>query len=33
MHFVDSKAEKNWLLGREARDLEWTEAGGRRDTE
>lgn len=28
LHFVDSKAEKNYLLGREPRDLEWTEAGG-----
>ena len=27
LHFVDSKAEKNYFLGREARDLEWTEAG------
>lgn len=27
MHFVDSKAEKNYLLGREPRDLEWTAAG------
>jgi len=27
LHFADSKAEKNYLLGREARDLEWTEAG------
>jgi large subunit ribosomal protein L24e len=27
MHFVDSKAEKNYLLGREPRDLEWTTAG------
>ncbi len=27
LHFKDSKAEKNYLLGREARDLEWTEAG------
>ncbi|MCL9816275.1 50S ribosomal protein L24e [Natronocalculus amylovorans] len=29
LHFKDSKAEKNYLLGREARDLEWTEAGRR----
>ncbi|WP_423995301.1 50S ribosomal protein L24e [Halorubrum trapanicum] len=29
LHFVDSKAEKNYLLGREARDLEWTEEGHR----
>nr|WP_256289685.1 50S ribosomal protein L24e [Halobellus inordinatus] len=28
LHFVDSKAEKNYRLGREPRDLEWTEAGG-----
>lgn len=27
LHFKNSKAEKNYLLGREARDLEWTEAG------
>ena len=27
LHFKDSKAEKNYRLGREARDLEWTEAG------
>lgn len=27
LHFVDSKAEKNYFLGREARDLEWTAAG------
>lgn len=27
LHFVDSKAEKNYLLGREPRDLGWTEAG------
>jgi len=27
LHFKDSKAEKNYLMGREARDLEWTEAG------
>ncbi len=29
LHFVDSKAEKNYKLGREARDLEWTEDGRR----
>ncbi|XVH31911.1 50S ribosomal protein L24e [Haloferacaceae archaeon DSL9] len=29
LHFKDSKAEKNYLLGRESRDLEWTEAGRR----
>jgi large subunit ribosomal protein L24e len=27
LHFKNSKAEKNYRLGREARDLEWTEAG------
>lgn len=27
LHFADSKAEKNYLLGREARDLEWTVEG------
>ncbi|MGM0605711.1 MAG: 50S ribosomal protein L24e [Halobacteriota archaeon] len=27
LHFKDSKAEKNYFLGREARDLEWTQAG------
>ncbi|WP_440771655.1 50S ribosomal protein L24e [Natronorubrum sp. DTA28] len=29
LHFVDSKAEKNYKLGREPRDLEWTEDGRR----
>jgi len=29
LHFVDSKAEKNYRLGREPRDLEWTEEGRR----
>ena len=29
LHFKDSKAEKNYLLGREARDLEWTTTGRR----
>ena len=29
LHFVDSKAEKNYMLGREPRDLEWTEEGRR----
>jgi large subunit ribosomal protein L24e len=28
LHFKDSKAEKNYFLGREPRDLEWTRAGG-----
>ncbi|PSQ18133.1 50S ribosomal protein L24e [Halobacteriales archaeon QS_8_69_26] len=23
LHFVNSKAEKNYFMGREARDLEW----------
>ena len=27
LHFADSKAEKNYFLGREARDLEWTVEG------
>lgn len=27
LHFVDSKAEKNYFLGREPRDLSWTAAG------
>jgi len=27
LHFKNSKAEKNYFMGREARDLEWTEAG------
>ncbi|MDQ2049663.1 50S ribosomal protein L24e [Natronolimnohabitans sp. A-GB9] len=27
LHFVNSKAEKNYKLGREPRDLEWTEEG------
>jgi large subunit ribosomal protein L24e len=25
LHFKNSKAEKNYFLGREARDLEWTQ--------
>jgi large subunit ribosomal protein L24e len=25
LHFVDSKAEKNYFMGREARDLEWVQ--------
>ena len=29
LHFKDRKAEKNYFMGREARDLEWTEAGRR----
>ncbi len=32
LHFVDSKAEKNYKLGREPRDLEWTEEGRRGKT-
>ena len=28
LHFADSKCEKNYFLGREPRDLEWTEEGG-----
>ena len=31
LHFIDSKAEKNYFLGREPRDLEWTQAGSGRD--
>ena len=27
LHFKDRKAEKNFFMGREARDLEWTQAG------
>ncbi|MFB6218345.1 MAG: 50S ribosomal protein L24e [Halobacteriaceae archaeon] len=27
LHFKDSKAEKNYFMGREAADLEWTGAG------
>ena len=27
LHFKNAKAEKNYQLGREARDVEWTEAG------
>ena len=27
LHFKDSKAEKNYFMGREARELEWTQAG------
>jgi len=37
LHFKDAKAEKNYFLGREARDLEWTAegqaAGGETETE
>jgi large subunit ribosomal protein L24e len=29
LHFKDRKAEKNYFMGREARDLEWTQAGRR----
>jgi large subunit ribosomal protein L24e len=29
LHFKDSKCEKNYFKGREARTLEWTEAGQR----
>ena len=29
LHFKDSKCEKNYFKGREARSLEWTEAGQR----
>jgi len=29
LHFKDSKAEKNYFMGRDARDLEWTQAGRR----
>lgn len=29
LHFKDSKCEKNYFMGREARSLEWTEAGRR----
>jgi len=28
LHFKHSKAEKNYRLGREPRDLEWTQSGG-----
>ncbi|MCL9814098.1 50S ribosomal protein L24e [Natranaeroarchaeum aerophilus] len=28
LHFADSKCEKNYFLGREPRDLEWTREGG-----
>jgi large subunit ribosomal protein L24e len=27
LHFKDSKAEKNYFLGREPRDVEWTAEG------
>jgi large subunit ribosomal protein L24e len=30
LYFKDSKAEKNYFMGREPRDLEWTVAGGGR---
>ena len=29
LHFKDAKCEKNYFMGREARDLGWTEAGQR----
>lgn len=29
LHFKDSKCEKNYFMGREARALEWTEPGQR----
>lgn len=29
LHFKDAKCEKNYFMGREARNLEWTEAGQR----
>jgi large subunit ribosomal protein L24e len=29
LHFKDSKAEKNYFMGRDARDLRWTEEGHR----
>lgn len=29
LHFKDSKCEKNYFMGREARALEWTESGQR----
>ena len=31
VHFCSAKCEKNADLGREARDLEWTEDGGAAD--
>jgi len=31
VHYCSSKCEKNADLGREARNLEWTEAGGARE--
>ena len=33
IHYCSSKCEKNADLGREARDVEWTEAGRRADEE
>ncbi|MFC6989185.1 50S ribosomal protein L24e [Haloplanus sp. GCM10025708] len=33
LHFKDSKAEKNYFLGREPRDLEWTREGQRQGGE
>jgi large subunit ribosomal protein L24e len=32
-HYCSAKCEKNADLGREPRDLEWTEEGGDHDTE
>ncbi|WP_435349624.1 50S ribosomal protein L24e [Haloarchaeobius sp. HRN-SO-5] len=31
VHYCSAKCEKNAALGREPRDLEWTEAGGRNE--
>ncbi|SNZ04049.1 LSU ribosomal protein L24E [Natronoarchaeum philippinense] len=31
IHYCSSKCEKNADLGREPRDVEWTEAGGSRE--
>lgn len=33
IHFCSAKCEKNADLGREARDLEWTEEGGSRQAQ
>jgi large subunit ribosomal protein L24e len=33
LHFVNSKAEKNYFLGREPRDLEWIDDGTEEEPE
>jgi large subunit ribosomal protein L24e len=33
LHFKDAKCEKNYFMGREARNLEWTESGQREEAQ